>query len=360
MLTLVLRRLATSVVTLLLASFLVFFAVQALPGDVAQQLLGQDATPEALEALRESLGLETNVWLRYVLWVGGAVTGDFGTSLVSGEPVWSTLWTAFGNTLLIAVPAIVVGVALSLVLGVVAAARRGRNADTGISVLTLVLMSIPEFVVATVLVLVLAIAVPVFPAVALEGPNASWSDLLPVIWLPALTLVLTMSAYIVRAMRSATIDTLATEFATTAELKGVPRRAVVWRHVVPSALLPVLPVVSINVAWLMGGVVVVESIFNYPGLGKLMIDSVSTRDLPVLQAIAVLSALVYVLSNLAADLLALALDPRQRVGGSARRSRPEAGRRGPEGSSGPASPAEASTVPPAGGVTAAPPAGEES
>lgn len=305
-------RLASGVITLFLAAFFVFFAVQALPGDVAEQLLGQNATPEAVATLREQLGLDVPVWLRFVQWLGGAVTGDFGTSLVSGESVSSELWSAFGNTLLIALPAIVVGIGLSVALGVLAGARRGTTTDSSISVVALVLMSIPEFVVATVLVLLLAIMVPIFPAVVLQGSEATVTELLPSIVLPALTLVVAMAAYIIRAMRSSTIDTLASEFATTAELKGVRRRQVLLRHVLPSAVLPVLPVISINVAWLLGGVVVVESVFNYPGLGKLMIDSVSTRDLPVLQAIAVLSALVYVVVNLLADVLALLLDPRQR------------------------------------------------
>lgn len=317
----ILLRLASAVATLFLAAFFVFFAVQALPGDVAQQLLGQNATPDAVAALREKLGLDTNVWGRFVSWVGHAVTGDFGTSLVSGESVSREVWTAFSHTLLLAVPAIVVGILLTLVLGVVAGSRRGTASDSTISVLALVAMSIPEFVIATVLVLIFAIALPLFPAVVLGGRAADLSELVPAAVLPALTLVISMAAYIVRAMRSSTIDGLASEYALTAELKGVPRRRVLWRHVVPSAILPVLPVISINVAWLLGGVVVVESVFNYPGLGKLMIDSVSTRDLPVLQAIAVLSALVYVSVNLLADLLSLVADPRQRTA-SARSTRP--------------------------------------
>lgn len=309
---LLIRRILTSVVTLLLASFLVYFATSALPGDVAQQLLGQDATEEALAQMREDLGLEQSVWAGYAAWLGGILTGDLGTSLVSGEPVAGIIGGAFGNTLLIAVPAIVIGVALSLALGVAAAVRRGRGADTSISMISLAAMSIPEFVIATLLVLLFAIAMPVFPAVVLMGDDAGIGDLLPAVWLPVVTLVLVMAAYIIRAMRSSTIDTMATEYALTAELKGLRRRDVLLRHVVPTALLPVLPVIAINIAWLLGGVVVVETIFNYPGLGALMIDSVSTRDLPVLQAIAIVTATVYVSVNLVADLLAMLIDPRQR------------------------------------------------
>lgn len=316
------RRLLASLITLFLASFFVFFAVQALPGDVAEQLLGQNATPEAVATLREQLGLNQPVWVRYADWLTSAARGDLGTSLVSGEPVAKSIWTAFGHTLLVAIPAMVIGIAIAVLLGIWAGARRGTRVDNSVSVAALLIMSIPEFVIATVLVIVFAIAIPIFPSVVLQGRSATVSDLIPAIWLPMVTLILTMLAYIVRATRSSVIDGLATEYATTAELKGLPRRTVLFKHVLPTAMLPVLPVISINVAWLLGGVVVTEQVFNYPGLGKLMIDSVSTRDLPVLQAIALLSACIYVLVNLAADLMAMVFDPRQRSGGERRRPTP--------------------------------------
>lgn len=318
----VVRRLGTAILTIVLASLFVFLAIQLLPGDVAQQLLGQDATPEAVATLRESLGLGRNVWLRYGDWLLGAARGDFGTSLVSGDPVAPALLVAFRNSMLIAVPAMLVGVTLSLALGVVAGVRRGRTSDSVISIVSLVVMSVPEFMVATVLVLLFAITIPVFPAVVLRGSDATVAELLPSVWLPVIVLTLAMAAYIVRTMRSSTIDVMASEFVTTAELKGLTTRQVVWRHAVPSALLPTLNVVALNVAWLLGGVVVVENVFNYPGMGKLMLESVFTRDLPTIQAIALLSAAVYVVCNLAADLVALALDPRLRTRPSVRRTRP--------------------------------------
>lgn len=312
------RRVGTALLTVLLASFFVFFAVQALPGDVAQQLLGQDATPDAVAALRETLGLDQNVWVRYGQWLLGAAHGDFGVSLVSGLPVGPDLLIAFRNSMLIALPAMIVGVTLSLTLGVIAGVRRGRPSDHAISLISLVVMSVPEFMVATVLVLLFAIALPIFPAVVLRGQDATIAELLPSIWLPVIVLTLAMAAYIVRTARSSTIDVMASEFVTTAELKGLSTRQVVWRHAVPSALLPTLNVVALNVAWLLGGVVVVENVFNYPGMGKLMLESVFNRDLPTIQAIAVVSALVYVVCNLAADLIALALDPRLRTRRKAR------------------------------------------
>ncbi|MBF4604083.1 peptide/nickel transport system permease protein [Curtobacterium sp. PhB25] len=309
----VLRRVGIAVLTVVLASLFVFLAVQALPGDVAQQLLGQNATPDAVKQLRETLGLDQNVWLRYLQWLGGAVHGDFGTSLVSGEAVAPTLFTAFRNSMLIAVPAMLVGVTVSLTLGVLAGVRRGRPSDKVISIVSLVVMSVPEFMVATVLVLLFAIGLPVFPAVVLRGSDATVGELLPTIWLPIIVLTLAMAAYIVRTARSSTIDVMASEFVTTAELKGLTMRRVVWKHAVPSALLPTLNVVALNVAWLLGGVVVVENVFNYPGMGKLMLESVFNRDLPTIEAIALLSAVIYVVCNLAADLVALALDPKLRT-----------------------------------------------
>jgi len=309
----VLRRVGIAVLTIVLASLFVFLAVQALPGDVAQQLLGQNATPEAVKALRAALGLDQNVWVRYGQWLLGAVHGDFGTSLVSGEPVAPTLFRAFGNSMLIAVPAMLIGITLSLTLGVIAGVRRGRSSDRIISIVSLVVMSVPEFMVATVLVLLFAIGIPLFPAVVLRGSDATFGELLPTIWLPIIVLTLAMAAYIVRTARSSTIDVMAAEFVTTAELKGLTMRRVVWRHVVPSALLPTLTVIALNVAWLLGGVVVVENVFNYPGMGTLMLQSVFNRDLPTIEAIALLSAMVYVLCNLAADLVALVLDPRLRT-----------------------------------------------
>lgn len=309
----VLRRVGIAVLTVVLASLFVFLAVQALPGDVAQQLLGQNASPDAVKQLRETLGLDQNVWLRYLQWLGGAVHGDFGTSLVSGEAVAPTLFTAFRNSMLIAVPAMLVGVTVSLTLGVLAGVRRGRPSDKVISIVSLVVMSVPEFMVATVLVLLFAIGLPVFPAVVLRGSDATVGELLPTIWLPIIVLTLAMAAYIVRTARSSTIDVMASEFVTTAELKGLTMRRVVWKHAVPSALLPTLNVVALNVAWLLGGVVVVENVFNYPGMGKLMLESVFNRDLPTIEAIALLSAVIYVVCNLAADLVALALDPKLRT-----------------------------------------------
>jgi peptide/nickel transport system permease protein len=313
--TFVLKRLGSALLTIVLSSLLVFLAVQALPGDVASQVLGRDATPEAVATMREQLHLDQPAWQRYLSWIGGALHGDLGTSLVSGGPVATELGRYLHNTLLIAVVTVLVVITVSLVLGVVAGLYRDRWPDTMISWLSLIGMSIPEFVVATLLVLVFSVTVPLLPAVVLDGPNATTAELLPAIWLPAAALGTVMSAYIVRMARTSVIDVMASEFVTTATLKGLGRGRVVIRHALPSAVLPTLNVIAMNIAWLLGGVVVVETVFNYPGVGTLMLESVYNRDLPMLQAIALLSAAVYVLCNLAADLAAMALNPKLRTGG---------------------------------------------
>ncbi|MFJ3776756.1 ABC transporter permease [Streptomyces sp. NPDC090075] len=318
MLSFTLRRLASAVGTLLLSSVLVFLAVQALPGDVATQILGKDATPDAVAALREQLGLDRPAWERYFDWIRGALHGDFGTSLVSGKGVGGQVALYLGNSALIAVVTVLFAVTGSLVLGVLAGLYRDRWPDHLISTVSLVGMSVPEFVVATVLVLVFSVALPWFPAVVLYGPEASTGQLLPAVWLPALALAVVMAAYIVRMARTSVIDVMAGEYVTTARLKGLSTWRIVTRHALPSALLPTLHVIALNVAWLAGGVAVVENVFNYPGIGKLMLSSVQNRDLPVIQAIALVSAVIYVVCNLAADLGAMALDPRLRTRGRTR------------------------------------------
>lgn len=312
------RRVAAAVGTLFLSSVLVFLAVQALPGDVATQILGKDATPDAVAALREKLKLDQPAWERYFEWMRGALHGDFGASLVSGKAVGGEVSMYLGNSALIALITVLFAVTGSIVLGILAGLYRDRWPDHLISTVSLVGMSVPEFVVATVLVLCFSVALPWFPAVVLYGPEASVGQLLPAVWLPALSLAVVMAAYIVRMARTSVIDVMASEYVTTARLKGLSPWRVVTRHALPSALLPTLHVIALNVAWLAGGVAVVENVFNYPGIGKLMLSSVQNRDLPVIQAIALISAVVYVACNLAADLGAMALNPKLRTRGRTR------------------------------------------
>lgn len=307
------RRLLLAVLTVWLASLLVFVALQALPGNLATQILGQNATPQAVAALDARLHLDRPAWQRYLSWLGGALHGDFGTSLATGQPAATMVGHALRNTSLLALIVIVGGVTLSLVCGVVAALFRDRWPDLLISGVSLAGMSVPEFTVATLLVLLFSIRFAVFPAVVTAGPSATLGQLLPDLWLPAAALTIVMAAYIVRMTRTSVIDVLASEYVTMARLRGLPAHRVLLRHALPSALLPSLNVIAINVAWLVGGVVVVENVFNYPGLGTLMLQAVHNRDLPVLQLIAVTGSVVYTAVNLLADLGALALNPRLRT-----------------------------------------------
>jgi peptide/nickel transport system permease protein len=318
MISLVARRVAAALGTLFLSSVLVFLAVQALPGDVATQVLGKDATPESVAALRKELKLDQPAWERYADWVRGALQGDFGTSLVSGKAVGGEVSLYLANSAVIALVTVLFAVTGSLLLGIVAGLYRDRWPDQLISTVSLIGMSVPEFVVATVLVLCFSVALPVFPAVVLYGPDAELGQLLPGVWLPATSLAVVMAAYIVRMARTSVIDVMASEYVTTARLKGLSAWRVVTRHALPGALLPTLHVIALNVAWLAGGVAVVENVFNYPGIGKLMLSSVQNRDLPVIQAIALISAVVYVVCNLAADLGAMALNPKLRTRGRTR------------------------------------------
>ena len=309
----ILTRLGTAVLTVVLSATLVFLAVQLLPGDVAQQLLGQDATPEAVEALRVELGLDRPVWERYLGWLVGLFTGDFGNSLVTGSPIGPVLGLRLRNTWMIAIPPFILGVALAIYLGLIAGINRDKASDRAISGIALVGMSIPEFVTATLGVLLLAVTLPILPAVVIDGDEATMAQLLPSTILPVIVLTISMTAYILRMTRAGIIDTMASEFVTTAILKGVRLRNVVVHHALPTAILPTLNVLAINVAWLIGGVVVVEAVFNYPGLGSYMIEAVHNRDLPVIQSVAVVTAIIYSLANLAADIGAMLLDPRQRT-----------------------------------------------
>lgn len=308
----IMRRLSTSILTLILVSILVFGGTELLPGDVASQLLGQNATPQAVAAVRQELHLNQSPFVAYLQWAGGALHGNFGRSLVSGQPVASELGIRLRNTLLIAVLAIVIGVTLSLILGIIAALTRDRLPDLVISIGSLIGMSIPEFVVATVLVLLFSVTWHLFPAVVVADPNAPIAQLIPSIWLPALTLTIVMAAYIIRMIRTSMIDVMASEYVATARLRGLSERRIVLRHALPSALAPTLNVVALTIAWVVGGVVVVENVFNYPGIGTYAVQAVHDRDLPALQALGLLGALTYVGANFLADLLAMGFNPRLR------------------------------------------------
>jgi peptide/nickel transport system permease protein len=307
-------RLALGLLTLLAVSIIVFGAVSLLPGDLAEEILGQNRTPETVAALRRDLGLDRPVIERYLRWIGGVSTGDFGSSLASGRPVSELIGVRLGNTLFLAAYAALLAVPLSLALGVVAALYRGRAADRAITAGSLTAISLPEFFIAYILLFLLAVQWRAFPSLATVSPDSPLLERLYRMVLPALTLTLGVSAHMLRMTRAAIVNLLASPYIEMARLKGLSPARIVVRHALPNALAPIISVVALNLAYLVVGVVVVEVVFAYPGLGQLLVDSVSKRDVTVVQAASLIFAATYVLLNLTADVLAVATTPRLRQG----------------------------------------------
>jgi peptide/nickel transport system permease protein len=308
------RRLALGVLTLFLISLIIFAAVLALPGDAATAILGREATPERVDALRDQLHLNDSVITQYLDWIGGVLTGDLGESAATQQPVSELLSDRLANTAFLVFVAAVVAIPLSIGTGVWTAMRRDRTVDHVVSTSTLVLAALPEFVIGIGLILLFATSVfHWFPAVSLLAPDQrAWTEP-SVVVLPAATLVLAVTPYISRIMRGSMIEVLESEYVTMARLKGLPERTVIWRHAVPNAIVPAIQVTALQLAWMAGGVVVVEFVFSYPGIGSLFIDAVDNRDMPVVQVITLLAAAIYVVLNLLADLATIAVTPRLRT-----------------------------------------------
>ncbi len=310
---LVASRILFSFVTLLIVSLIVFGMLEVLPGDVASRILGRDATPEALELLRAKLGLNDPAPLRYLHWLGGLLSGDLGQSLVSSRPVGDILWPRIYNTILLSLYAFLLYLPLTVVPALIQAIRRDRPVDHGLSVITLVLLSVPDFLLATILLFTFVVLVPVLPAISLVDHSSSAVDYLRAMTLPALTLAIVMAVYAVRMLRDNLIEVLDSDYVRMAELKGLSARRVLLRHALPNALVPTLNITALNLAYLVGGVVVVEKVFSYPGFGSLLVDSLQLRDLPVIETTVMIAALVYVGANLVADIAAVLLNPRLRT-----------------------------------------------
>jgi peptide/nickel transport system permease protein len=311
---LIARRLALGVLTLFLISLVVYAAVLALPGDAATAILGREATPDRVAALRDQLNLNDSVISQYLSWIGGVLTGSFGESAATQQPVSELLSDRVANTAFLVFVAAVVAVPLSIGIGVWTAMRRDRSVDHVVSTSTLVLAALPEFVIGIGLILLFATSLfHWFPAVSLLAPDEkAWSNP-SVVVLPAATLVLAVTPYISRIMRGSMIEVLESEYVTMARLKGLAGRTVIWRHAVPNAIVPAIQVTALQLAWMAGGVVVVEFVFSYPGIGSAFIDAVDNRDMPVVQTITILAASIYVVLNLLADLATIAVTPRLRT-----------------------------------------------
>ncbi len=312
MLRFIARRLLLSVVTLFIVSLVVFVGVELLPGDLASAFLGREATPTRLESLRAELGLDRPALERYLNWLGDAIQGDLGMSLARKKPIAELIGLRLRNTLLLGLTAGLVGLPLALVLGIIAGLTRDRKPDLWISTVALILMTLPEFVTATFLILLFAITWPIFPAVTIVPTDAPIKEMLPNIVLPVVALAFVMVAHNLRMVRTNVIDVMTSEYVQMATLKGVPRARVVLRHALPNALLPTINLVALYIAWLVGGVVIIEQVFNYPGIGTMMIQAVHDRDIPLVQGIVLVIAGGYVVLNLGADMLTMVLNPRLR------------------------------------------------
>ena len=306
------KRLGLGLVTLLIVSIIIFGAVEMLPGDLAQAVLGQAATPETVDAMRKELGLDRPAPVRYLDWLQGAVTGDFGVSLANKRPVTEQIGPRFANTLFLATYAAVIAIPLSIGLGVLAALYRNSVFDRVANVATLTSISSPEFFVGYILVLFLAVLNPLFPSISNLSEDMTLADKLERTFLPALTLVLVVTAHMMRMTRAAIINLLASPYIEMARLKGVPNWRVITHHALPNAWAPVINVVALNLAYLITGVVLVEVVFIYPGIGQLLVDSVTKRDFPVVQASCLIFASTYVILNLLADVGAILTNPRLR------------------------------------------------
>lgn len=308
----ILRRLGFVIITLLASSVIIFVATQILPGDVARMILGRFATDEALANLREQLGLNRPLIVQYFSWLWDYVRGDWGTSLSTGSPVMELVLARLGNSAMLASVAFVMYVPAGILLGLVAALRKNRLIDHLISVGSLAFIGLPEFVTGVILIAIFAIKLKWLPASSAIDPAASFMEALPRLILPAITVCMVSLAYITRMTRSSTLGVLSMDFVRTAYLKGLSPYQVLFRHVLRNALLPTVTVVAIGIGWLIGGLIVTESLFSYPGLGRLLLFAIQRQDLPLIQGTTLLLVCIFSVSNLAADILYAWLNPRIR------------------------------------------------
>ena len=310
----ILRRLALGVLTLVMVTVIVFVGVELLPGDVCTAYLGRDTVlTNRLENCHRDFGLDRPAHERYFAWAGGALRGDLGISIKRNKPISEVVGIRLRNTLLLGASASAIGIPIAILLGVIAGLWRDRVADLWISTAAIFAMTIPEFISATLLILVFSVLLGWLPGIVVTRPAAPIFEFLPDVILPIIALAFVMTAHILRMVRTCVIDVMASDYVQMATLKGVPYWQRVFRHVLPNALLPTINLVALTIAWLLGGTVVIEIVFNYPGLGRLIITSVYDRDLPLVQAVTLILAVLYVVFNLAADLLTLIANPRLRT-----------------------------------------------
>lgn len=307
-----LQRIFLSIVVLFIVGVAVFILVELLPGDAATAYLGRNATPERLERVRATLGLDRPAPERFLSWGAGLLRGDLGISLARDEPINGFMWVRLRNSLLLGLSASVVGFPLAVGLGIVAALTRDRLPDLLLSTVSLIGMSLPEFVIGTLLIYIFSIQLRLFPAVTLVNADAPISELLPNIALPVATLTIMLTAYILRVTRTSIIEVLRQDYVSTAHSKGLTPTVINILHVLPNALGPLLAIGALTIAWLIGNLFVIETVFNYPGIGTLLLSAIQDRDLPLVQSIAIVMAVIYLLLNLLADTITVVLNPQAR------------------------------------------------
>jgi peptide/nickel transport system permease protein len=314
----VLQRLGLGLATLVVVSLIIFSSIEFLPGDFGEAVLGQAALPETVQAFRDELGLDLPMHERYFSWLGGVLTGDMGNSFSgrgstggdASRAVIDLIAPRLANTLFLASMAAIIAVPLSLFLGITTALYRNSIYDRIVNAVTLTTISFPEFFVAYLLILILSSFTHIFPSLANISSDVTFWDRVYLSALPALTLTLVIVAHMMRMTRAAIINLMASAYIEMANLKGVPKLAVILQHALPNAWAPIVNVIAFNLAYLVVGVVVVEVVFVYPGVGQLMIDAVTTRDVPVVQGCAMIFAATYILLNLFADIISIVSNPR--------------------------------------------------
>ena len=307
------RRVLLGFFTVIIVSIIIFTGVELLPGDACTAFLDRDAFGKLLENCRENLGLNRSGLVRYFEWAFAALQGDLGVAANGTTSIGELVGDRLKNSLFLAGCSLSVGIPLAIFLGVLTGLKRDKPIDIIVSTGAIFAMTIPEFVSATILILIFSVWLGWLPGIVVVSASAPVQDFFPEIILPVVVLAMVMTAHMLRMVRSSVIDVMSGDYVQMATLKGVPYWRLVFKHALPNALLPAINVVALTIAWLVGGVVVIEVVFNYPGLGRMMIDAISDRDLPVVQAIALIVGSAYVGVNLAADMLTMFLNPRLRT-----------------------------------------------
>ena len=304
------QRISLGILTLFIVSLIIFLGVSMLPGDAAEAILGQAATPETVAILRRQLGLDLPAHIRYLTWLGNILQGDWGTSIASGREIADLIGLRFSNTIFLATFAACIAVPLAMTLGILAALYRNTFYDRSVNMLTLTSISTPEFFVAYILILFVSVKAGWFPSLSNIRADTTFLEQLEKTFLPALALTLVTVAHMMRMTRAAIINLLSHSYIEMAVLKGVKKRKIITHHALPNAWAPIVNVVILNLAYLVVGVVIVEVVFVYPGLGQLLVDAVQRRDMPVVQACCLIFAATYTLLNLIADILSILSNPR--------------------------------------------------